>query len=61
MQCSLLLVTRSRKMAAPICIARMLHYSLCGRWSTVVYSGVRYELTHISRLKGYLNPEKYTI
>ena len=28
-----------------ICIARTRHYSYCGRWATVVHSGVRYELT----------------
>ena len=37
-------------MASPICIARMWHYSYCGRWAAVVHSGVRYELTRTSRL-----------
>jgi len=37
-------------MAAPIYIAKMQHFSLCGRWANVVHRGVRYDLTHTSRL-----------
>ena len=43
-------LTHIRQMAEPVCIARTLHYSLRGRWETVVHSGVRYELTHTLRL-----------
>ena len=37
-----------QKMAAPIRIARTLHCNVRGCWATVVHSGVRCELTHIS-------------
>jgi len=45
-------------MAAPIRIARTLHYSLRGCLAAIVHSGVRYELTRTS-VNSYVASKRY--